>query len=294
MLLVFVTAVFACVLVASVVVVSANQTSQSPGPTQPNSPTGGPQTPNIPFRQLAFGSLATSGRLPEVVTKDGKQAYEVLMRKGLIHDSTAFMYMRPPQFFPSDTCRVRFRLKFDDRFEWSGSATRNVSGKIAGFMIGNGPASGGKFSTTGASYRLTFYRDRGAKAYLYPQLRQNFEGGSPPWSLLNQSPELVEQSYVSSGVHVFAPNRRPQLSFQMGVWNDVQMLCKLNSPGKFDGVMELSINGESRRLTTVRYRDTPIKITSFLVAPFFGGSTQNYAPGTDINMWFADFGFALQ
>ena len=242
---------------------------------------------------IELKALNASGEIPNSVMKGDKRAFEVLLKKGVLHGegSNAHVKMRPGQFFPSESCRVKFKLWFDDAFQWTASSSHKVAGKLGGFKMGSGPASGGNYSTSGATFRLTFYRDKGAVAYLYPQLKQNFNG-SPSWDLLDQDPSLVSQSYVAMGVHVFNPNRNPQLFFRMGGWNDVEMYCRLNTPGKYDGVMELTVNGQSRRLNTVRYRYTAdLKIDHFLLSPFFGGGSQDYAPKTDIRLWYTDFAF---
>lgn len=244
-----------------------------------------------------LAALKASGRIPPGVVKEGKDAFEVVLQKGKIHGSgsNSSMTMRPPEFFPSEACRVKFKLWFDDAFEWEQTSSHKVGGKLGGFRIGNGNSTGGHYSTGGASFRLTFAENRGAEGYLYPALKRDFvtyDSGNPSWDLLDQPSDVQAASYVAMGVHVFAPNRRHQLFFKSGQWNDVEMFCKLNTPGKSNGVMELVINGQRRRLDTVRYRyDGSMKIERFHLDVFFGGGSQEYAPSTDVRLWYADFAF---
>lgn len=241
--------------------------------------------------------LNTSGSLiPPVVTKDGRPAFEVVLKKGKIHKdgSNTFMFMKPKQYFPSESCRVRFKLWFDDAFEWTVTSPRKVGGKLGGFRIGEGKSTGGYYTEGASSYRLTFNGNRGAVGYFYPALRRahtTHSSGNPSWAQLDQDDSLVRDSYVSMGIHAFAPNRRPHLQFKSGQWNDIEMYVKLNTPGEKDGVMELAVNGQRRRYDKVRYRNTDIKIESFLLEPFFGGGDDSYAPSQDVRLWYADFAF---
>jgi hypothetical protein len=245
---------------------------------------------NYPLQNLR----ATGSRVPPIVTKFGYQAYEVLLPKGKIGggSSNASFLLNPPGMFPTEQCRVKFKLFFDDRFEWTQSASRRVAGKLAGFTIGNGVASGRRYSDTGASYRLTFAPNQGAKGYMYPQLKKPFTGNIT-WDLADQQGAFKTRSYLAAGVHVFATSREnTERHFKSGQWNDVDMFIKLNTPGRYDGVMQLSINGQTSRLDNVRYRYTDIKITGFQIAPFFGGGDSSYAPSHDTRLWYAGFGFS--
>ena len=249
-----------------------------------------------PLSQLGvdLGILNAAGKIPKAMVKEGRQALEVLLKKGEIHEegSNASMTIKPKRFFPAESCRVRFKLWFDDAFEWEDTASHKVGGKLGGFRIGSGPASGGRYSDSGASFRLVFRKNRGANAYLYPQLRGS--SSNPSWAELDQCSALRAQSYQAMGVHVFAPEpkRDAQLFFKSGQWNDVEMFCKLNTPGKQDGVMELVVNGQRRRLDCVRYRYTKdMLIERFYLEVFFGGGSKDYAPSTDVRLWYADFSF---
>lgn len=237
--------------------------------------------------------LNISGRIPKLVDKNGVEAFEVVLAKNKIHPKGSNVNMTmSPKLFPCEECRVKFKLCFDTDFPWNDSATHKVGGKLGGFQMGKGNAAASKYSTTGASYRLTFKKDWQAVGYFYPQLRKDFEGTDAPWSLLDQHQEFQDVSFVAAGVHVFAPNRKATLHFAKG-WNEIEMYTKLNTPGKYDGIMELCVNGKRVRCNTVRYRYTSdVKINGFNIGAFFGGSTDMYAPSSDINLWYGDFEFS--
>ena len=236
--------------------------------------------------------LCISGRIPKIVDKKGVKAFEVVLEKNKIHPKGSNVNMTmAPKIFPCDECRVKYKLCFDKDFPWDESDTHKVGGKLGGFQMGEGNAAGSKYSSTGASYRLTFKKDFQAVGYLYPQLRTDYKGTDASWSLLDQSRELQAISYVAAGVHVFAPDRKAFLHFDKG-WNEIEMYVKLNTPGKHDGIMELCVNGKRAKCNTVRYRYTKdVKINGFNIGAFFGGSTDKYAPSSNINLWYGDFEF---
>ena len=236
--------------------------------------------------------LKATGEIPSIVTKAGKRALEVICKGGMIHNegSNTRIKMAPSGYFPATSSRVKFKIYFDDGFDWQEKPGHKVTGKLGGFKIGPGNASGGRYTTDGATYRLTFSKDRGARAYFYPALKKATTS-DVTWSELDQKKALMDDSYIAMGVHVFAPNRVSRLRFAAGQWNQVEMFCKLNTVGKYDGVLELAINGTRLRLSDVRYRYTDIKIEYFLLDIFFGGSDTEYAPKKDTRMWYTDFEF---
>lgn len=240
--------------------------------------------------------LCAAAKLPPMETKDGRRAYRVTLRKNKVQSASSgvFVKMQPRAFFPADERRVRFKVWFDDDFEWEPSRSRRVGGKLGGFTMGTGAASGGTFSDSGASCRVTFAEGRAAVAYLYPQTWRTLRHRYVTWRDLDQEPSTIAQSYIAMGVHVFAPKTSPRpLRFRSGRWNDVELAVRLNRPGRHDGVLELVVNGERRRLTEVRYRyDRDVRINGFVLQPFFGGSSLQYAPRTDVTLWFADFEFS--
>lgn len=257
------------------------------------------------WRALEAGhpDLRASGRVPPVVRKAGVPAYEVLYRAGRVHPggTNAGATFAPPGVFPAEKCRFRFRLWVDEAFPWDGDDPRKVGGKIIGFKIGTGDASGGDYSPTGASFRLTWSYHGGVGPYLYPQVRRahdtNASGRNIGWDQLDQSPEVRGLAYVAKGVHMFYPGDKKDpaawgLRLRRGAWNEVEMFCALNAPGKYDGVLAVTINGVTQSVGSVRYRYDDAKIQGVVLGTFFGGGSAAYAPPRDVRNWYADFRFA--
>lgn len=250
--------------------------------------------------QAGDTGLRATGRLAPLVTKGGRKAYEITLRRGKIHAEGSDMhaYLAPKAFFPSDTVRLSFKAWFDDNFPW-GTSQKRVGGKLLGFRIGTGDAQGGDYSSTGASVRLTWALNGGIGPYLYPQVRKNYSkkrSGNIGWDMLDQSREVRGVSEIASGVHMFYPRDRDVSNWDLRLrkrrWNEIELACRLNTPGKHDGVLELTVNGVTKRIDSVRYRYDDARIESVKISTFFGGATDDYAPPADTKVWLADFGFS--
>lgn len=274
-----------------------------------------PQTPGVGAAAAAVAAgwklfkagdpgLGASGRgTDKPVNKAGKLAYEALYKKGEIHPKGSSLNadLVPKEFFPSEQVRFSFKIMFDENFPW-GSDRKKVGGKIIGFFIGQGKASGGNYTKTASTFRLTWSFNGGVGPYLYPQVKNpHVKGGSGgkdiSWADLDQSKEVQAVSYVAAGIHMFYPKKKENienwdLKFKKGVWNDVEMYIKLNTPGKQDGILSLTINGVNKRLDSVRYRNDNAKIERVEISTFFGGGTKDYAPPADTRAWYADFAFS--
>lgn len=249
--------------------------------------------------RVGDASLKASGKIPPVVTKNGMPAFEVTYKKGTIGGSGSNMnaMLAPTAFFPTDQVRMKCKIMYEPGFPW-GPDMKKSTGKIIGFSIGTGDASGGNYSETGATYRITWAFNGGTAPYLYPQVRDaHSKGANIALSDLDQSDEVNRVAIVEAGVHLFYPKDRRDAGawdakMIVGAWNDVEMFIKLNTPGKKDGILEMTVNGVRKRLSTVRYRYDKALINGVKAHTFFGGGSKDYAPPRDCKAWYADFSFS--
>lgn len=273
--------------------------STTTAPTPAATTTRAPRTAPNAYPVDDLRASTTRGAVPPVVTKAGKRAFEVTYPKGQRggSSSNSNFTIAPAALFPTNEIRISFKLWFDDSFPWTPTASMpRIGGKLGGFEVGKGAASGGEYSATAASFRITFSNEGGLLAYVYPQLRRSFsdpDGSNIPWSLLDQTPGMQKISKVNKGLHVFVPEggKRGDFDLKMrkGAWNDISMYVKLNTPGKYDGILEVAVNGVRERTEEARLRYTDIPVTGFLMHTFFGGSQR---PPTDTKAWYADFSFS--
>jgi hypothetical protein len=285
---------------------SGKEVKKTRKPTMPPPPvaTGQPSvaSPGFVLYEAGDPRLGPKGkRMPPVVTKAGKKAYQVEYKGGEIHPkgTNAGGSFTVPAFLPAEQLRVAFRLYYPKDFPW-GTNMKKVGGKIFGFDIGDGEASGGNYSTTGASFRLTWNLNGGVGPYLYPELKRPYDAkkdGKPTWALLDQSKEVQKIGDIGGvAMHLWYPDKKDRddpkawtFKLKTEEWNDIEMFCKLNTPGKQDGILEVAINGVRKRVDSMRYRYDNAKINALMLSTFFGGGDKDYAPPKTTNAWYADF-----
>jgi hypothetical protein len=246
-------------------------------------------------------SLNPAGGVPPVVTWKNRKAFEVTYKKGVIHSIEGGYRptFAPRDIFPCEACKCKFDVWLADNFPLEKTQTRNVGGKLGGFRIGSGNASGNRYTPNAATYRLVFNAGGYVNPYLYPETKKEYTGNKIPWSLLDQKQGVQDVSAVYSGVHVWHPTKIDDenkdgmngMFLKKGQWNRVSMYCKLNTPGKYDGILELKVNGIKRKLSDVRYRNDKALIGGFQLETFFGGSDMSYAPPEDTRAYFAGYKF---
>ena len=235
-----------------------------------------------------------------IVMKEGLMAYEVTYPPQDPHKSNMNITFTQPGYFPSTQARFRFKIFPDPAWPWT-----STSGKLAGFAIGKGASSGGDYSTNGASVRLSWDDNGGLSPYVYPELHQALHTLKSHKKVtpeqLDQDPSFYAdvpkgaQSGISpAGTHMWHPRKGGQnsyaLAFVRGRWNQIELYVKLNTPGKYDGIIEYSINGKTVRFEKMRLRYDSSSIESVQIHTFFGGG-KDMTPHTQVKMWYADFEF---
>jgi hypothetical protein len=277
----------------------------TPAPTQAPTrapalaPTRTPFAPPAGWQRFAItdkaGLRMKGKRVPQIVNKGGLPAFEVVYPARSRGGGSTNMHitMAPAGFFPSDQCRFQFKWWVDDSFQLVPTKTQPIGGKILGFRVGKGKASGGNYSTTAATYRVTFGSYGAIVPYLYFQLKRDFRRGEgeKSWALLDQIPEVQRVADVSSGTHLWDGKHDPNypLKIKKGQWNTIELFLKLNTVGKYDGVIELAVNGVRKRQEGIRFRYTDIKIEQMEIHPFWGG---HWTTPNATKSWYADFAFS--
>lgn len=203
---------------------------------------------------------------------DGSLQVTCVPRRHGMQSGSGF-FSQSQRMFPCDEATVSYEVFFPDSFTWV------KGGKVGfGFGLGDGDeyASGADWENRCGSVR-TMWREGGqAIGYLYlPK-----EGLSRDGVIRAQSKAFQASCEGSlgkpAGIDVFFKNRAG-LSFTKG-WNSVSVHVKLNAPGKNDGVYRLTVNGVTRELTDVKYRNNgSIHINGVIFSTFFGGSSGEWA-----------------
>lgn len=148
---------------------------------------------------------------------------------------------------------------FDVYFEPGWHFSRG--GKIAGFHIGQGAASGGDHSPDGASHRIMWQSDGGAISYIYP-----------PKGLQQVDRRLTDSGYGVGYFHDTFPGG----TLKIGEWNHVEVGVRVNTfsgdKPNADGAAYLHVNGKTGIQNSIRWSAREdLKITEFNFGTFFGG-----------------------
>lgn len=180
----------------------------------------------------------------------------------------------PSTVFPADSIRVSYEVWFPKDFTW-------VKGGKIGFGVGIGDgmetASGGDWLQTAGSVRTMWREDGQAIGYVYLPL----EGKGRDAVIRSQSFAFEKAATgsmgVKTGINVFH-KAEAGLAFKKGTWNTVELEVTLNDIGKKNGRLQVTVNGETRRLTDVVYRRREaIRFNGLLFQTFFGGGSREWA-----------------
>lgn len=225
---------------------------------------------------------------PQNVAK-GQQdpdAIRVIYRKGSFGSRGGFQFKaRPKKLLPADAATLSYEVYFPESFEFRGPG--NEGGKLPGMCIGTtklGCASGGQWSVSEGGVRLMWRNRQNAVAYVYPM------GTSDTDAARGQGPEYTRNLKISGGHNLW---RDGGLTFQKGKWNTVRLYVRLNTPGRADGVIELTVNGVTRRVGDARLRNKQEQRLNVIhFSTFFGGG-EPFAPIKDVWAEFRRFSLAV-
>lgn len=218
-----------------------------------------------------------------VVTFQGQPALRVFYKKGSGTSADPFrdqsgvaLSSKARGLVGTDAAVVSFDIFFDPQnWHWSSG------GKLGGIFVGDGAASGGRHSATGASHRVMFQRNGGAISYFYV-----------PRGLPQPNPALAGAREFGVGLHhaTFAA------ALKTGQWNRIQIGVKLNTftddvPAG-DGKAMLVVNGVAAITDRINWSARPdLKLNGFDFSTFFGGpdpavvDSVSYVRNFEVRQW---------
>lgn len=183
---------------------------------------------------------------------------------------------KPSKFvaLPAREARVSFDVFFPKDFDFEASGAS--AGKIGcGVRGGSGGSSGGNWSRDGFSFRLCWIGAASygsdAMAYVYTEVEDpsNFKG------TIDQSPEILKNAVLTNGgMNLFRNGPGDALRLEKGKWTSCSVYLELNTPGKRDGAVELSVGSGKRRIEGFRWlvSGSKSRVEEFVFASWFGGS----------------------
>ncbi len=152
-----------------------------------------------------------------------------------------------------------YYVKFADGFDFV------KGGKLPGLTSGGEKYTGGSHPTKGEGWSARFMWSEGNKIIVY-FYHMDMKGR---WG------DVIYTNKV----------------FTTGKWHRISQHLKMNSGKKFNGIMEVWVDGEKVvDNQKVRYRLAPLgEIDSFYFSTFHGGNTKDWAPKNDSYIYFDDF-----
>jgi hypothetical protein len=209
-------------------------------------------------------------------------------------DSGSGFRARPFSKLPADHVVLNYEVFFPQDFKWV------KGGKLPGVSIGAGDidASGGDWKEDGGSFRVMFREEGQAIAYVYLPLQICKKGTKKQrdGTLEVQGREFKKAAVGTAGKHagldLWFKHGEP-LQLKKGAWNTICVEVRLNTVGKANGFLGLTVNGQKRTLDSVVYRtDSDVHVNWVLFASFFGGSTDDWEAKKQEKILYRNFSFA--
>lgn len=184
-----------------------------------------------------------------------------------------------PSNLPADSIEFGYSVFFPSHFEFK------KGGKLPGFCLGSnsrGCATGGDWSKSNneGSVRAMWRSDDNKTAfcigYVYIPV-----GGNPTKAYELQGPKYKAATDPGNrtGHDVWKKDKEFPLIKEQ--WNTIRFKVVMNTPKKNDGILEMEVNGKTKRVDDVRWRDSSdVKINNINLVSFYGGSGNEWnSPG---------------
>lgn len=202
--------------------------------------------------------VSTEGRSTiEEDTEHGK-VVKVKFPKGTVGPKQGGIQFDKP-LPKSDDYYLDYYVKFADGFDFV------KGGKLPGLTSGGEKYTGGTHPKKGEGWSARFMWSEGNKIIVY-FYHMDMKGR---WG------DVIYTNKI----------------FTTGKWHRLTQHLKMNSGKKFNGAMEVWVDGEKVvDNQEVRYRLAPLgEIDSFYFSTFHGGNTKDWAPKNDSYIYFDDF-----
>ncbi|KAI8986055.1 hypothetical protein BDB01DRAFT_787526 [Pilobolus umbonatus] len=171
----------------------------------------------------------------------------------------------------------KVRLEYSVYFPKSFDFVRG--GKLPGLYGGNGDCTGGSDSKGCFTARLMWREDGIGEVYAYlPESKQSKE-------LCEDDNNICNPDYgFSIG--------RGTFQFKKGEWNHITETITMNTPGKQNGVMTLTMNGKKviDEKNIVYRTNTNGRVVGIMFHTFFGGNDDSWSSTKNQFAYFKNFG----
>lgn len=177
---------------------------------------------------------------------------------------------------PAESAIMSYSVYFPEDFPWV------RGGKLPGLCIGGNAtecATGSRWGWSSGSVRIMWRNNGNVIAYVYFPLQVGGAGGGYSAGVLAQGEGYREVARGDgfTGDDLFCASKGG-LKLQAGVWNNITLVVAMSSVGTADGLISLTVNGETRTVKDVLWRtEKNVSINRYLFATFFGGNDISWA-----------------
>lgn len=258
------------------------------------SPAAGPGKP-MPIPQMKKGgpwNIFAIGN-PQNISSTG-QAIKVTYLPNKHGNESGGSFKASPPGLPSKTATLSYSLYIPESFGWSKQEVETPGGKFPGLCFGTSQtdcATGGDWSTHAGSFRAVWREDGQLIGYLYAPLK-----GASKGTLDAQGGGFknIADTTRDMGIHLWNKNTGDGGALQLRRgWNSVSLSVDLGTPGKSDGMLSLTCNGKTKKLTRVKLRESgEVKVSSVDFVTFVGGGSDDYNLKRPTYSLFKDLKFA--
>ena len=210
------------------------------------------------------------------------QGIRVAFDKGGYASAAGAHFRAEPKSLPATSVELKYPAVFDKDFDWV------KGGKLPGLWGGAPGAGGGEWNDKGYSFRVMFREGGQAVAYIYMCTDQGTYSGDEKCKLVkNQGKGFDDIAHHTNGAGIDLW-RQSKMKFVKGSVNTVAIKLTVNSPGKADGLVQLTVNGETQRFDGMQWCEKPKKVEGIVFASWMGGGDDSYAPHQKQGILFRD------
>lgn len=240
-----------------------------------------------PIRRDTAPWYMSKGGGHSIDAKDGVFEFKLLKNKVGGESGTMF-YSNPFKLLPAERVTMSYSVYFPPEYNWSVKG-----GKLPGICLGNAPklcATGAQWSVKAGSFRVMFREKNAAIGYAYPCFPNNAAAiAAQPASV-----KAISRAKGAAGLDLWHKTGT-DLQLVTG-WNAISFTVVLNTPGKSDGSLSLTVNGKTKSVSEFVWRaSADVKINHMLMVAFFGGSKRaadQWAQRSDMIFKFKDISFS--
>ena len=205
--------------------------------------------------------------------EDGTMRYRYYAQK-VGSRSGPSIFANPLQMFPADAATLSFSVFLPADYDFV------RAGKMLGLAIGTKPgahASGGKWLPNGGSVRFMWRNPDGPRAQIVGYLYLGIAGGAAA-AFEQQGPDAQRltdmETNPRTGYNIWYKKVPSGMYVYKNQWNAMSMTVRLNTPGRADGFLRMTVNGVSREVNDLMYRQAAdVRITETFLTSIFGGSS---------------------